>query len=71
MAKIPLKAVRAIIGYSQEKLAEELNIARETVIAYENGYAKVKPMYLYSVCYLAKLSTDDILLPEVSTKNEQ
>jgi DNA-binding XRE family transcriptional regulator len=71
MAKIPLKAVRAILGLSQEKLADKLKIARETVIAYENGYAEVKPMYLYSICYLAKISEDDVLLPELSTKNEQ
>lgn len=68
MAKITLEAARVNAGYTQGKMAEKLGVSRATVNAWENGRAEIKAHHLYAFCYVTGFSTDDILLPKMSTK---
>ena len=71
MVKIPLAAARVAKGWSQRELAENMRVSRETVVAWENGKRKMRPVYFYLFCQITGFSEDDILLPEVTTKSDE
>ena len=63
MAKIPINAARIAAGFTQEQLAEKMEVSRQTVIEWENGKRVMKAAYLYFFCKITGFSEDDILLP--------
>ena len=67
MAKIPLNAARVAAGYTQEQLADKMDVSRQTVIDWENGKREMKTAYFYMFCQITGFSEDDILLPSKST----
>jgi len=67
MAKIPLNAARVAAGYTQEQLADRMDVSRQTVIDWENGKREMKTAYFYMFCQITGFSEDDILLPQKST----
>lgn len=67
MAKIPLNAARVAAGYTQEQLADKMDVSRQTVIDWENGKREMKTAYFYMFCQITGFSEDDILLPLKST----
>ena len=71
MAKIPMKAARVAAGFTQDELADKMGVSRQTVIDWENGKRKIKPVYLYMFCRVTGFSEDDILLPIMSTECRQ
>ena len=71
MAKIPMKAARVAAGFTQDELADKMGVSRQTVIDWESGERKIKPVYLYMFCGVTGFSEDDILLPIMSTECRQ
>lgn len=67
MAKIPLNAARVAAGYTQEQLADKMDVSRQTVIDWESGKREMKTAYFYMFCQITGFSEDDILLPSKST----
>lgn len=63
MAKVTLAGARTSAGYTQEELAKKLGISRDTVIKWENGKIKIKPVNLFAFCHVTGFDEDDILLP--------
>lgn len=56
-----LRELRKKAGYSQEELAEELNISRQAVSKWENGTANPDINNLIRLGELYRISTDSIL----------
>lgn len=67
MAKIPLRAARVAANYTQESLADAMQVSRQTVINWESGKQDIHPAFLLYFCQLTGFSVDDILLPAKST----
>ena len=67
MAKIPINAARVAAGFTQEQLAEKMDVSRQTVIDWESGRREMKTAYFYMFCQITGFSEDDILLPIKST----
>ena len=67
MAKIPLNAARVAAGYTQEQLADKMDVSRQTVIDWESGKREMKTACFYMFCQITGFSEDDILLPSKST----
>lgn len=67
LAKIPLKAARVAAGMTQEELAEKIGVSRSSVIKWESGETKIRPVNLYAFCAATGFTEDDILLPEKTT----
>jgi hypothetical protein len=58
-------------GFTQDELADKMGVSRQTVIDWESGKRKIKPVYLYMFCGVTGFSEDDILLPIMSTECRQ
>ena len=67
MAKIPLNAARAALGWTQEQLADKMGVSRQLVIEWESGKREMKTVYFHAFCQVTGFSEDDILLPIKST----
>lgn len=67
MAKITLEAARVNCGMTQQEMADAMGVSRSTVIEWENGKRKMRPIYLFKYCQIVGFKEDDILLPEVIT----
>lgn len=67
MAKIPLKAARVAAGYTQSELAEKIGVSRDSIIKWESGKTKIRPVNLYAFCAATGFTEDDILLPTRTT----
>ena len=67
MAKITLAAARVNAGLTQEQLANEMDVSRQTVIDWESGKREMKTAYFYLFCRITGFAEDDILLPIKST----
>ena len=63
MPKITLAGARTSAGYTQAELAKKLGVARDTVIKWESGKIKMKPISLYAFCHVTGFEPADILLP--------
>lgn len=67
MDKIPMKAVRAIKGWTQQDLADKMGVSRATVNRWEQGKLRVKPIYMFKFCSITGFKEEDIFLPEIAT----
>lgn len=56
-----LRELREECGYSQQRLAELLNIKQNTYSQYENGVRELPLEYLIALSKLYEVSTDYIL----------
>ena len=64
MAKMTLEAARINKHLTQQELAEQMGVSRQTVRKWESGEQKMRPVYLFMFCHLTETTEDDILLPE-------
>ena len=71
MPKITLEAARVNTKLTQAEMAEKMGVSRETIIHWETGKRKMRTAYLCLFCSITGFTTDDIVLPEVSSLNEQ
>lgn len=71
MKRIHINAARVDAGLTQDELAKEMGVSRQTVIAWETGKTRISTAQLFMLCAITGFSTDDILLPEESTESRQ
>lgn len=69
MIKLTMEAARVNAGLTQQDLADKLGVSRSTIINIENGYAEMKPVFLYAFCHVVGIPEENIILPEKSTEN--
>ena len=67
--KISLAAARVNKGLSQGEVAYMLKKSKSTIVAWENGRAKVSGYDLAKMCDLYGVPMDYIFLPDVTTKS--
>ena len=65
---ITMKAARANVNLSQEKVADILGISRDYYHQIETGKIEPKPLYIYAFCQVVGCKLEDLILPNVSTK---
>ena len=68
MPKITMKAARINAGLSQAEIADKMGISREFYNNIETGKVTARPVYIYGFCQITGFSTNDIILPSVTTK---
>lgn len=68
MPKITMEAARRNAKLTQEQIAKMLGISRSYYNNMENGAVEIKPVYVLGFCQITGFKTDDIILPERSTK---
>lgn len=67
MPNITLEAARVNCGMTQQEMADVMGVSRATVVDWENGYRKMKPIYLYKFCHVTGFDEKDIILPDQTT----
>lgn len=63
MAKISLQAARISAGFTQEELAQKMEVSRKTLAGWESGKTDMKLAYLVLFCELTGFNRDEIFLP--------
>ena len=64
MKNLRLKAARALKDLSQEKLAQKVNVSRQTINAIENGDYNPSIELCISVCKALDVTLNDLFWPE-------
>jgi transcriptional regulator with XRE-family HTH domain len=67
--KISLAAARVNKGLSQGEVADMLKKSKSTIVAWENGRAKISGYDLAKMCDLYGVPMDYIFLPDTATKS--
>lgn len=70
MTKINLKSAREYAGYTQEAMGKKMGVTRQTIVNWEKGFSIIGTSQLYVFCLLTGFKTDDILIPNKSTKSK-
>ena len=65
-----IKALRKKKGYSQEQLADKLNVVRQTVSKWEKGYSVPDADMLEKIADIFEVQVGDILGKEILTEKE-
>lgn len=63
-----LAELRKASGFSQDELAEQLGVSRQSVSRWETGQAELSPENLRAMCALYQVSADYLLLDGVTLK---
>lgn len=61
LLKTRIKEVRRNYGFTQERLAEQLNTTHSAISAYENGHLIMPLIFLYQIAKMCEVSIDYIL----------
>ena len=61
--KISLAAARVNAKMTQEDVAKEMKISKQTIVNWENGRIKPKQAQLYMLSNIYKIPMDNIFLP--------
>ena len=64
-----LKAVRAFLGWTQQRMAEELGLSRKAVVQMEAGKAPIEKRTILSVMYLelmARAEEQVVMVPRMT-----
>lgn len=61
MPKITLKAARVNAGYTQQEVADILNISNKTICRWESGAAFPKADKIDAICSLYGVSYDNLI----------
>ena len=64
MKNLRLKAARALKDLSQEKLAQKVNVSRQTINAIENGDYNPSIELCICVCKALDVTLNDLFWPE-------
>ena len=65
-----IKSLRKQKGYSQEQLADKLNVVRQTVSKWEKGYSVPDADMLEELADIFEVSVGDLLGKEIMTEEE-
>lgn len=67
--KLTLKAARVNAGLTQTEFADALGVSKMTVLEWEKGKRRVRPVYMPMIAQVTGVSVNDIILPKVITKS--
>lgn len=67
--KLTLKAARVNAGLTQTEFADALGVSKMTVLEWEKGKRRVRPVYMPMIAQVTGVSVNDIILPTVITKS--
>lgn len=67
--KLTLKAARVNAGLTQTEFADALGVSKMTVLEWEKGKRRVRPVYMPMIAQVTGVSVSDIILPKVITKS--
>ena len=62
--KISLAAARVNAKMTQEDVAKEMHVTKQTIVNWENNKVIPKPAQFYMLCEIYKAPRDIIFLPE-------
>ncbi len=65
--KVSLKAARVNAGLTQDKACAAINVAKSTLISWEQEKTFPTAVQLSKLCNLYKCTMDDIFVPETLT----
>lgn len=65
--KITLAAARVNAGLTQDDVAREMAVTKQTIVNWEKGRKVLKPAELEKLCRMYNMPIDIIFLPTVST----
>ena len=68
--KITMKAARANAGLTHQEMAEKMGVSRRMIIDWESGKRPIRTSNFIAFCKIAGFETQEIFLPEESTKSE-
>ena len=63
--RITLAAARVNAGMTQEDVAREMHVSKNTIVNWENGKIEMKPAQFKMYCLVVKAPEDCIFLPQV------
>ena len=61
--KITLAAARVNASMTQEDVAREMKVSKQTIVNWENGKVEMKPAQFKMYCFVVKAPEDIISLP--------
>ena len=68
--RITMAAARVNKGLTQEELAAQLGVTRNTYNSWETGRAEMKTAYFIAFCQIVGFGPDDIIMPFEFTKSK-
>lgn len=71
MKQVTLAGARVSAGMTQQELADQMGVSKQTVLDWELGRREMKTAYFYMFCGLTGFSKDQIFLPFKSTESKQ
>lgn len=69
--KLTLKAARVNAGLTQTEFADALGVSKMTVLEWEKGKRRVRPVYMPMIAQVTGVSVNDIILPAIITKSNK
>ena len=66
-----LKELRIVSGFSQEKLAELLDVSRQTISSWENERSYPDVHNLIMLCDIYSVSLDDLMKGDIETMKKE
>lgn len=63
--KVTLAAARVNAGMTQEDVAKEMQVSKNTIVNWENGKVEMKPAQFKMYCSVVKAPEDCIFLPGI------
>ena len=68
--RITMAAARVNKGLTQEELAAQLGVTRNTYNSWETGRAEMKTAYFIAFCQIVGFGPDDIIMPFEFTESK-
>lgn len=68
--RITMAAARVNKGLTQEELAAQLGVTRNTYNSWETGRAEMKTAYFIAFCQIVGFNTSDIIMPFEFTESK-
>lgn len=68
--RITMAAARVNKGLTQEELAAQLGVTRNTYNSWETGRAEMKTAYFIAFCQIVGFNSDDIIMPFEFTESK-
>lgn len=62
--RISLAAARVNAGLTQENVAKEMHVSKNTIVNWENGKVEMKPAQFKMYCYIVGAPEDCIIFPD-------
>lgn len=68
MKQISLAAARVNAGFTQQELADKMGVSRQSVMEWELGKRRIRPVNFKLFCVTTGFAEEDIFLPQNISK---